>query len=150
MNSQFANSNGSQLTIEARLRTMRTLWIAMLLSVAAYYGFTLLQTRSTALEPNNKFFLILVVISVSTTLVSFLIKSQLLRRAIEQQQVGQVQQAYIIAWAVSEVAALLGLVDYFVTGDRYYYAMFIIAAFGQLLNFPRREHVENASFKRSL
>ncbi|HEY2964262.1 MAG TPA: hypothetical protein VGJ37_17700 [Pyrinomonadaceae bacterium] len=147
MNSQFANPNDSQPAIEARLRTMRTLWIGMLLSVGVYYGFTLLQGRSESLEPNNKLFLILVGVSLSTTLISLLIKSQMLRRAIEQQQAPQVQQAYVIAWAVSEVAALLAMVDFFATGDRYYYVMFIIAACGQLLHFPRREPVVNASFK---
>jgi branched-subunit amino acid ABC-type transport system permease component len=150
MKPQFANSNDSQPPVEARLRTMRTLWIGMLLTVGAYYAFTLFQARSESLEPNNKLFLILITISLSTTLLSFLVKGQLLRRAIEQRQVAQVQQAYIIAWAVSEVAALLGILDFFATGDRYYYVMFIIAACGQLVNFPRREHVLNASFKSSL
>jgi hypothetical protein len=55
-----------------------------------------------------------------------------------------VQQAYIVAWAITEVGGLLGVLDFFTTGDRYYYLLFMIAALGQLLHFPRREHMLNA------
>jgi hypothetical protein len=82
-------------------------------------------------------------------LVSFVIKSKLLSRAIEQRQPGMVQQAYVVAWAVNEVAALLGVLDHFGTGNRYYYVQILIAACGLLLHFPRREHVMNAAFKNT-
>lgn len=132
------------------MRTMRTLWIVLTLTIGTYFLFCLLRERPEHLEPNNTLFLVLVAVSLSTILISFLIKSQLLNRAIEQQQLQQVQQAYVVAWAITEVGALLGIIDYLLTGDRYYYVMFIIAACGQLLHFPRREHVLNASFKRSV
>ena len=145
-----ANQNNSERHVEARLRTMRTIWLAMILSIGAYWVFCLVRGRQEGLAPNNTLFLGLVVVSLSATLVSFLVKSQLLNRAIEQQQVQQVQQAYVVGWAITEVGALLGMIDYLVSGDRYYYVLFIIAACGQLLHYPRREHVLNASFKRSL
>jgi hypothetical protein len=144
------DQNNSQPNIEPRMRTMRTVWLAMILSIGMYYVFCLVNGRPEGREPNNTLFLVLVAASLFTTLISFLIKGQLLNRAIEQQDVQQVQQAYVIVWAITEVGALLGMIDFFVTGDRYYYLMFIIAACGQLLHFPRREHVLNASFKRSV
>ena len=82
--------------------------------------------------------------------MALVIKNKLFTRAVEQRQPQLVQQGYIVAWAVSEVAALLGLLDFYVTGNRYYYVLFIIAACTQLLHFPRREHVMNASFKSSI
>jgi hypothetical protein len=88
--------------------------------------------------------LILLAVAASAALVSFPLKSKLLNRAIEQQQVPMVQQAYIVAWAITEVGGLLGVLDFFTTGDRYYYLLFMIAALGQLLHFPRREHMLNA------
>ena len=69
---------------------------------------------------------------------------------MEQQNTGMVQQAYVMTWAITEVAALLGLLDFFLTNDRYYYVLLIIAALGQLLHYPRREHVVNAAFKGSV
>jgi len=40
-----------------------------------------------------------------------------LTQSVEQQQPQLVQQGYVIAWAVTEVAALLGLLDFFITGS---------------------------------
>ena len=146
-NPQSANP---QTDIELRIRTIRTLWITLLLSIGSYYVFTLLAKRPENVEPNNTLFLVLVAIALSTTFISFPIKNKLLSRAIEQQQVPLVQQAYVLGLALCEVAALLGVLDFFATGDRYYYILFIIGACGLLLHFPQREHVVNASAKSSI
>jgi len=126
---------------------MRMLWIAMLLSVGFYFALTLFLHRSEPIRSNSALSLVLAVIALSAILSSFLLKSRLLGRAAEQQQVSLVQQAYILAWAVTEVAALMGLLDFFATNDRYYYVFFLIAALGQLVHFPQREQVTNALFK---
>jgi len=143
---QTQNQNESQENVELRIRSMRTLWIALILSIGGYFVLPLFAQRSESIEPNNMLSMILIAIAASMALISFPIKSKLLSSAINQ---GQVQQAYVVAWAVTEVAALLGVLDYFLTTDRYYYVPFLIAACGQLLHFPRREHVINATFKPS-
>ena len=79
---------------------------------------------------------------------SFLVKSKLLARAINEQQLQLVQPAYVLALAMCEVPALLGMLVFFTTANRNYYVLMIIAAIGQLLHFPRREHLENAAYKR--
>jgi len=150
MQTQSGNPNELQQNIELRIRTMRTLWVAMLLSIGSYFVFTLFLHRSEDLRPNATLSLILAGVAVSAILISLPLKSRLLSKAAQQQQVSLVQSGYILAWAVTEVAALLGLVDFFVTTDRYYYIFFLIAAFGQLLHFPRREHVVNACYKNSI
>ena len=136
--------------VEVRIRSMRVMWIALVLNVGFFFGLTLFAKRPEDVQPNSMLSLILIAIAASTTLVSFLVKSSLLAKAIDQGQVPLVQQAYVVAWAVTEVGALLGLLDYFITADRYYYVPFLIAACGQLLHFPRSEHVVNASFRPSL
>jgi len=149
VNTQTTNQNDPQ-HIELRIRTMRILWIGMVLSICAYFMFTFFKGRSEGIEPNPSLSLMLVSVGLITTLISFPIKNKLLTRAVEQQQAQLVQQGYIVTWAVTEVAALLGLLDFFLTGHRHYYILFIIAACGQLLHYPRREHVMNASFKGSI
>ena len=136
-----------QETFELRLRTLRTLWFALFMSIALYYGLTLFVGPREEIEYQPMVPMILGAIALSTTLVSFPIKSKLITRAIELQQVPMVQQAYIVAWALCETSALLGLLIFFLTGNRYYYIPFIIGALGQLLHLPRREHVVNASSK---
>jgi hypothetical protein len=148
MNAQSPNQKDPQENVELRIRTLRTLWIAMFLSVVSYYVFTFFAGQNV--NPNATVSLMLVGVGLLTTLISFPVKNKLLTRAVEQQQVPLVQQAYIVALALTEVAALLGLLDFFLTGNRYYYVLFIIAACGQLLHFPRRDHVINASFKSSV
>ena len=144
-----ANQNSAPDNIELRMRTMRTLWLAMLMTVVMYFVFTLFAGRPPTRTPNNTLFLVLVGAAVLMTLISFPIKSALVNRAIDRQQPAMVQQAYIVAWAVTEVGGLLGMLDFFMTGDRYYYVLLVIAGCGQLLHFPKREHVVNASFQRS-
>ena len=129
---------------------MRTIWIAMLMSIAFYYAFTFFVKRPEDVEVNSTLFLVLVAVGLSTTFISFPIKNKLISQAIEQQHAPLVQQAYIVAWALSEIPALLGLVYYLMTANRYFYVLFLIAVFAELLHFPRREHVINASFKKPI
>jgi hypothetical protein len=112
-----------------------------------YFIFTLVVGTPKNAVPNEVLSLAVVVIGVSMTLVSILIKTKFLARAIEQQRVDVLQQGYILAWAVSEGAALLGLLDFFATGNRFYYAGLVIGAIGQLVNFPRRQDILAAAFK---
>lgn len=143
-------NNDPQATIELRLRTMRMLWFGMFGSIVLYYVLTIFVGRSERAEPNNTLSLILLVVGLSTVAISFVIKNMLLKRAVEQQQLQQVQVAYIAALAFAEVPALLGMLDFFVTGHPHYYVLFIIGVLGQILHFPRREHLANASFKKPI
>ena len=130
--------------VELKLRTLRVLWLALFSSIGLYFAMTFFVGPSENTEPNPTLSLILLVVGLSTTLISFVIKSKLIARAIEQQQIQLVQQAYIVVWAVTEVAGMLGLLDHFVTGHTHYYILFIISACGFLLNAPRRDHLINA------
>jgi hypothetical protein len=123
------------------------LWFGMTMSVVIYFGITLFIKRPANITPNNFLSLILVGAGVFTTLASVLIKQMLLSRSIEQKSEALVQQAYVVAWALCEVSALLGLLDFFVTGNRFYYVPFVVALIGDLVNFPRREDVAAALFK---
>jgi len=147
MDTQPDQSN-QQEKIELRIRTMRILWLAFVLSVVMYFVFTIFVGQNENATPNNTLSLTLIIVALSTVLISLLLKSKLVNRAVEQQQVPMVQQAYVVTWAIAEVGALLGLLDFFVTGNPYFYVPMLIAGAGQLLHYPRREHVENAAFNR--
>jgi hypothetical protein len=145
MNTQPIDPKRAQLNIEQRMRTVRILWFGLLASVAMYYLFTILAGRPENLARNDMLSLALLIGGVSTVLVSFLIKKKLVNQAIEQRQALHVQQGYLVAWVICEMAALLGLLDFFLTSHPHYYVLFIVAALGDLLHFPRREHFEQAS-----
>jgi hypothetical protein len=71
----------------------------------------------------------------------------LLKRSIEKQDPGLVQPAFVVAWAMCEVSAILGIVEYFLLGTRDYLVLFLLAAAGMILHFPTRQHLLNASYK---
>ena len=129
---------------------MRIIWMALLISLGFYYAITVFVERPEDAAANPTLSLVLICVAVLAVLISFLIKGKLLSKAVDQQNIGMVQQAYIVTWAITEVPALLGLSDFFQTSDRYYHALFIISALGLLLHFPRREAVVNAAFKNSV
>ena len=150
MNPQSANQNNPQTNIEARILTLRIIWMALLVSVVIYYVITFFVARPADVSPNPALSIGLICGAMFAILVSFLIKNRLLSKAEEQRHLGMVQQAYVVAWAITEVAALLGLLDFFTTADRYHHALFLMAAVGLLFHFPRRESVVNAAFRGSI
>jgi hypothetical protein len=82
--------------------------------------------------------------------LSFLLKQRLLDKSVETQRLELVQPAYLLSFALCEISALMGLMDHFLTGSKYYYVGFAIASLGLLLHFPQRRHLVNASSYRQL
>jgi hypothetical protein len=142
--------NQKQKNIELRIRTIRILWLSMFSSVLLYYALTLFVKRPENVQANDILFPVLVAIALPTILISVFVKHKIITRAVELQRVQLVQQGYVVALALAEIPALLGLLAYFATGNRYYPILFLIGICGQLLHFPRREHVISASFKSGM
>src|SRR5882672_2742472 len=143
---QRSNQDETQLKISARLRALRTIWFAMLVSVGLYYLLTLFTGNPHEdVRPNRQLFLALAAAGLLLVIVGLLLKQKYLNQAANEQRIELVQTGYVVAWAITEVAALLGLLDFFLTGNRHYFILFIIAACGHLLNFPRRQHLLDAS-----
>ncbi|HET6977184.1 MAG TPA: hypothetical protein VFI24_12725 [Pyrinomonadaceae bacterium] len=139
--------NDPYANIEQRIRTMRILWFALVLSLVVYFVAARYLKPAGDIAPNPLLSLVLIVGAALTTLISFPIRNSLLFRTVAQPQAQQVQQAYIVGWAINEVGALLGMLDFILTGNRRYYIAFVIAGWGLLLHFPKREAILNASFK---
>jgi hypothetical protein len=143
---QPANQNDMETKVDARLRIIRIIWFAIFVSVGLYYLLTLL-TGQPQVNPNGILSIALVAIGMVFVSISLALKQKYLRQSVDKQSAGVVQNGYVLAFALCEVPALLAMVDFFVTGNRYYYVLIVISAGGQLLNFPRRKHVLDASFK---
>ena len=138
-----------QHQFEQRLRTMRVLWLGLFMSLVMFYVFSLVKEPSRDVEPNSILTLIFIAVALMAIPLSFVVKSIILKQSVEKQRPALVQQAYIIALAITEVGALLGLVDYFSNSDPYYFVPMIIAACGELLHFPQRQHLIDATSPHS-
>jgi len=141
-------TDSDQPDINERYRTLLILWFAMCMSVLMFLvviGFTPVRAAE-----NRQLTLALNSLGIVPVALSFLLKQKALAKSIEMQRLDLVQIAYVLSFALCESSALLGLVDHFTTGSRYYYFAFLIAGFGLLLHFPRRQTLVDASSFRQL
>ena len=137
--------------LDKRYQTLVVLWFALLMSIGMYFLFSLFVPASAGNSPRNppRSLLLVGLTALGSLLVilSFAVKRKLLERSVEKQDVSLVQKALVIACAMCEVSALLGLLEHFVIGNREYYLLFLVAAAGTALHFPRRLQLEAASYK---
>src|SRR6185436_15835217 len=135
-----------ELDFDKRYQTMIVLWFALLMSVVMYFVLSQLAPPATA-PPNSILTFTLTAIGTFLVGISFVIKRKLLRRSVDEQDINLVQKALVIACAICEAAAVLGLVERFAVSGRDYLLLFVIAAVGIALHFPRRSQLEAASYK---
>jgi F0F1-type ATP synthase membrane subunit c/vacuolar-type H+-ATPase subunit K len=130
---------------------MLILWFALLMSVVLYFVLTLLVVpaidNGSANPPSSLLLVGITAVGFLLVIASLPVKQRFLQRSVENQDLGSVQMGMLIACAMCEVTALLGLLEHFTIAGRLYYLLFALAAGGMALHFPRRSHVEAASYK---
>lgn len=138
--------------LDERYQTILMLWAAFLMSIVMYFVFMqfIFPGVSTPADSQNS---VLIIGSIGTSalfvIASFFVKGKLLEASVEKQDLGLVQKAVVLASAMCEVAALLGVVSGLVLKSRVSYVLFLMAAAGVVLHFPRRSQLEAASYKKN-
>lgn len=144
-------NQNTQPNVDARYRTMLTLWFGLFMSIGIYFAVSLFLapqiSNASETSPTMLFTVLLTAVGTLFVLLSFVVKRKLLDRSVERQEVALVQQALIVACVMCEVAALLGLLERFLFNSHEYYLLFLISAIGIALHFPRREQVLAATYK---
>lgn len=157
------SSNANAPDIDARLRALRTIWAALLGSVFLYavVGYVLRPPAFTARSlgfagEGNSVTLALAAaglhllgIAAAVAAGPLLLRS-FLRRAEAEQKPALVQTGYVLALAVSEAAALLGLVILFLTGSWNAFMLMGASAMTIALMRPRREQLAAAGYKTGM
>jgi hypothetical protein len=129
--------------IDARYRTILILWAAILMSVVSFLLFINLAPAQPV--ENSRLSLALNTVGIVPVAMSFLLKIKILQRSIDTNRVELVQIAYVLAFALCEIPALLGLMDHYLTGSNYYPLGFVIGLGGMLLHFPQKKYLSAAS-----
>ena len=137
-----------QPNISERYRTLLILWFAMCMSVLIFL--VVINFARVTADENRQLTLVLNSLGILPVALSFLLKRKVLAKSVQRQRLDLVQSAYVLSFALCESSALLGMVDHFTTGSKYYYFAFIIAGFGLLLHFPQRQTLVDASSFRQL
>ena len=131
-----------------RYQTLVILWFAITMNIVVFFMVALfVAPKAPTSSVSSIVMFVLAGLGTFMVVLSFAIKRKLLERSVENQDVTMVQKALVIACAMCEVAALLGLVGRFTNGGNDFYLFFLVALIGTALHFPRREQLEGATYK---
>ncbi|HEV2829632.1 MAG TPA: hypothetical protein VGW76_18680 [Pyrinomonadaceae bacterium] len=140
-----------ETNLNARYQTLLILWFALLMSIGMFLLLTLFAASNiadSASNPGNPIAIIaLTAVGAFLVVLSFVVKRKLLEQSVEKQDMTLVQQALIVPCAMCEVSALLGLFERFSFRSNAAYLLFLLAAAGTALHFPKRGQLEAASYK---
>ncbi len=134
--------------LDKKYQTLVVLWFAMMMNIVVFFMVALFAAPEA--PPSTGGSILLFVLAGSgafLVVISFAIKRKLLERSVLNQDVTLVQKALVIACAMCEVAAILGLLQRFIMKGNDFYLLFFVAAVGTALHFPRREQLEAATYK---
>ena len=147
------SNQSTEPNIDLRYRTLLTLWFALFVSVGLYFVVTLFNgpevPNDADIVPNTTFTIVITAAGILLVFFSFVVKRKFLELSVERQEMQFVQKGLVFACGMCEVSATLGLVEHFLTPTREYYLLFLIAAIGNALHFPRRQHLLAATYKTS-
>ena len=138
-----------QNDLDKRYQTLIILWVAISSSIGLIFAVTLFippESAETTNPPNAVLLFLLAAVGMFLVVLSFAVKRKILQASVEKQDVNLVQKALVVACAMCEAAALLGLVGRFVAGTRDYLVLFLIAAVGIALHFPKRDQLLAAAW----
>ena len=149
----------SNMSPEMRLRTMRIIWASFFMAVGIYALIAYVTRQSdespagapeshgigSAAGGFSVLIIVLFALGLTTVVASFLVKQAFANRAVREQSTAVLQTGFILSVVLCETAALLGLVGLFADGNPASYLLFVVAAAGMVLHFPRREDVVAAS-----
>jgi len=123
---------------EARRRGLLLIWGAQAFSLVFLFGLTYVVRPEANADGNHTLAWTLGAVGFMSFVFSFLIKRKLLAQAAAERRPDLGTTAYVLAFAMCEMTAILGFVAYVITGLSYTLHSFIIAAVGLLLHFPTR------------
>jgi Na+/melibiose symporter-like transporter len=132
------NESPLRVTAEARRRGLLLIWEAQLLSLAFIFFLTYVIRPQSNTEGNHTLAWTLGALGFMSFFLSFLVKRRLLDQAAAKQRPDLGTTAYVLAFALCELPALLGFVAYVITGLHYARHSFIIAVVGLIIHFPPR------------
>jgi F0F1-type ATP synthase membrane subunit c/vacuolar-type H+-ATPase subunit K len=140
----------------AQYQTLVVVWGALLMSQVLFIVMLVFTKpnlfrfdfSASPLEPSSTMILGLAVAAAVCFVLSFGFKRRLYERAVEEQNLAQVQSGLVIALALCEASSLFGLVLAFAFDYPYFFLWFVLGILGMLLHFPRHADLLAAGYKQ--
>jgi len=142
--------NVDQTKIEARYRTLLILWVAQMTSIGFFLLVALFAGAGAERPPvpdKPVLSFALAALGTFTAIISFVVRSKLLRESVEKQDQKLVQSALVVGCALCEVPALLGVMAKFTLPGKEFWLLFAISAVTMALHVPRKANLLAASYK---
>ena len=142
--------------VEQLYKTNQVVWSAFLLSQSAFFMVLYFSKPELFRFDFSKPLLgenFVVVASfgwmaIMNLFIGLYLRAQGVQRAIEDQNLSQLQTALILGLAFCESLSIMGLVLAFAFNYQYFFIWFILAIIGMLLHYPKRQNYHDASFKK--
>jgi hypothetical protein len=139
------NQPTSQLAA-SRFRGLIIIWLAQIASLVMLSVLAFVLRPSSANEAADRTTLVaLAVAALGALAVSFFVRARFVSRAVAERRPDLVTTGHVIAFALCEACAVIGLVARFMTGAVEAIYFFLAALVGFLLLFPRRAQIEAAT-----
>lgn len=136
-----------EIEIGKRHQTLLILWFAMLMNIGILFLVAFIAAPQTNGSASKLLTFALAALATFLVGISFAVKRKFLARSVEQQDLSLVQKGLVVAWAICEVSAMIGLLERFLIGNRDYFVLFLLAAIGIALHFPRRDDLLAANYR---
>ena len=138
----------NKVPIDLRYRTTLILWFALMMSVVMYFVTTQVVGDSSERRfADGLLSYLFAAVGTFSAVVSFVVRSHFLNRAVEKQDVSLVQTALVIGCAFCEVPALLAILQRLMFSGRNYILLLAISLVSMALHFPRKANLLAASYK---
>lgn len=142
--------------IEHLFRTTKIVWVVFVVSQVSLLAAVFLAKkelfnfdfRQSPLGEEPVVPIILAFMALFNFGLSFFLKSQAVKRAIEEQKPKQIQTAAILGLAFCESISIMGLILAFVFNYQYFFLWFALGILGILLHFPSRDNFMAAGYKK--
>ena len=143
--------------IQVKYETLVTIWAGLLLSQLAFIIVVyFVRPELFTFDPSRPRLgtqpLVTIVLAIGAVVVfvlSFVLRNQHIRRAISDRDAGCVQTGLVLACALAEVCAIVGLILALFFHYQYFYFWNALGIVGVLLHFPRKSNLDSAQFASS-
>lgn len=142
----MSNNQNAGMNTDSQYLTLLMLWFGSLSSIVIFLVISLVIGKPEG-DENNNLTIVFGALSAFLVVVSFAVKKSFLSRAEAEQRVRLVKTGLVLAAALCEAGAILGLLDLFIARGRYYFVLIAFSSVGLLLHFPKRSHLQSAIYR---
>jgi hypothetical protein len=146
--------NKGKKTIKVEYKSLVIIWLALLASQVLFLAMvyviepellTIAWTKPT-LGNQPLITLAFIVSAIVFFVLSFVMRRQYGRRAVEDRDAGCVQTGLVLGCVLSEIPSLFGLLLAFIWNYQFFFLWIALGAIGILFHFPRRGNLDAAVY----